>query len=587
MRELTVNEIIRMEQHGCWAEDWSDIMVDESFEPSSISNVNFYGHVEVGNLNGTIEVEEGFVRRCTIRNATLRSVIIGDGCLIENIRGYISNIQIGDRCFIADAGSITAQEGATFGQGIQIAVMNEGGNENVVLYPGLTSQMAALQMRCPEVFRLAAKLPAAAVSTIGAGSRIIGVKEITNAIIGEGTQIQGATRISNCTIESTDDASTYIGSDAIIVSSIVAPGASITDGAKIFDCFVGESVHVGKGFSAEASLFFANTYMDNGESCAAFCGPFSTSHHKSTLLIGGMFSFYNAGSGTNQSNHAYKMGPIHYGTLERGAKTASGSHILWPAHIGSFSMVMGKLTIHPNLRKLPFSYIMAGTDCTYIVPGINIKTVGTWRDVGKWPKRDLRPRSSRRDLVNFAFPNPYIIQDVLEGKEILQRLIKSSQDEILEYHGCLIRRNAAVKGISYYNMVIRLFLYEYFQTNDTCDNHEQQNGHWVDLAGMLAPKVEIDCVTADVKAGRITDITELESILQQIHANYRSYMRQYAIFVMQHEADSMFIDQDYWMAEASAAHEQWLKLVREDAEHEYQLGDVSEEQLRKFLASIK
>ena len=43
-------------------------------------------------------------------------------------------------------------------------------------------------------------------------------------------------------------------------------------------------------------------------------------HHKSTLLIAGMFSFMNAGSGSNQSNHMYKLGPIHQGAMERGAK---------------------------------------------------------------------------------------------------------------------------------------------------------------------------------------------------------------------------------------------------------------------------
>ena len=51
-------------------------------------------------------------------------------------------------------------------------------------------------------------------------------------------------------------------------------------------------------------------------------------HHKSTLLIAGLFSFMNAGSGSNQSNHMYKLGPIHQGILERGAKTSSDSYIL-------------------------------------------------------------------------------------------------------------------------------------------------------------------------------------------------------------------------------------------------------------------
>ena len=48
------------------------------------------------------------------------------------------------------------------------------------------------------------------------------------------------------------------------------------------------------------------------------------------------------GSGSNQSNHMYKLGPIHQGAMERGAKTTSDSYILWPARVGAFSLVMGR-----------------------------------------------------------------------------------------------------------------------------------------------------------------------------------------------------------------------------------------------------
>ena len=117
----------------------------------------------------------------------------------------------------------------------------------------------------------------------------------------------------------------FIGHDVICENSIVQPGASVVEGAKLSNCLVGEACHIGRGFSAESSLFFANSHMDNGEACAAVCGPFSASHHKASLLIGVEMSFYNAGSATNFSNHAYKMGPIHQGNLMRGAKTASTS----------------------------------------------------------------------------------------------------------------------------------------------------------------------------------------------------------------------------------------------------------------------
>ena len=134
-------------------------------------------------------------------------------------------------------------------------------------------------------------------------------------------------------------------------------------------------------------------------------------------------------------------------------------------------MAMGKIQSHPQVHKLPFSYVIAEGSKTYLVPGINIKTVGTWRDVGKWPKRDLRSVSSRNDLIHFAFPNPHIVQYVLEGRDILTQLISKNEAEY-EYGGCNIKHSAAVKGIAYYDLVINLFLYDYFN-NINIENAEE------------------------------------------------------------------------------------------------------------------
>lgn len=68
-----------------------------------------------------------------------------------------------------------------------------------------------------------------------------------------------------------------------------------------------------KGFTAHDSLVFSNCSLENGEACALFAGPYTVSMHKSSLLIGCQTSFMNAGSGTNQSNHMYKLGPVHWG----------------------------------------------------------------------------------------------------------------------------------------------------------------------------------------------------------------------------------------------------------------------------------
>lgn len=562
-RLLTNQEITILQQRGCVAEDWGLVTVSDGFVADSVSNVSFYGCVEIGDLTGSVSVEEGFERRCIIRNATLKDVTIGDNCFIENVNGYISNYNIGDNCYISNVGIISAQGTLTFGNGTVISVLNEGGDGNVVVYDGLTAQVAWLMIHYPEVRTLVlneiADRPKQTRGEIGNGCRITGAKAINNACIYPYCEVEGATHLSNITLLSSEDAPTLVGPDVIMENTVVAKGATVTTGAKVDNCFVGESVHIGKGFSAEASIFFANAYMDNGEACAALCGPFSCSHHKSTLLIGGQFSFYNAGSSTNQSNHAYKMGPIHWGTLERGSKTASGSHILWPAHIGVFSMVMGKLTSHPRLQNLPFSYVLATGEKTYIVPGINLKTVGTWRDINKWPKRDGRPESARRDIIDFSFPNPYIIQFVIAGKELLQSLLEQQGLHADEYkfEGCYIKYKAIIDGIKYYDLALRLY------------HGELPTDEWLDLCGMLTPKKTIDDLISDISEGEVKTTDEIiDVLLEQAEHNKR-------------------VCPNAPTEEYAAAYDEWLDFIRKDAEREFAMGDVEEQQLTDFIAKMK
>ena len=98
----------------------------------------------------------------------------------------------------------------------------------------------------------------------------------------------------------------------------------------------------------------------------------------------------NAGSGSNQSNHMYKLGPIHQGIMERGSKTTSDSYLLWPARIGPFTLVVGRHYKNLDTSSLPFSYLIESNDDSILVPGINLRSVGTIRDAQKWPLSDGR-----------------------------------------------------------------------------------------------------------------------------------------------------------------------------------------------------
>ncbi len=601
-RLLTEDEILILEENGCMAEDWTSINVAEDFNPGYIRNVSFYGDIYLGVFEKNVEVSKGFQKHSGIRNATICNASVGDNCLIENIGNYIHNYSIGDNCHISNVKTIETMEGATFGQGNMVSVLNEVGDGNVILFDGLTSQLAALMVNHindKEMISIIKTLVRKEIDdnlpdhgTIGDGVKIINTGEITNTHISDECEINGACRLSDCTIKGIPQAGVYIGSGVICENSIIFDGSSILNSAKIENCFVGEACQITNGFTAESSVFFANSYMANGEACAAFCGPFTASHHKSSLLIGGMFSFYNAGSATNFSNHAYKMGPMHYGFMERGTKTASGAYILMPANIGTFSVCFGKLMYHPDTRSLPFSYLMAYGDTMYLVPGRNITTVGLYRDIRKWPKRDVRPCNGQKSIVNFDWLSPFSVGEIVRGKKILENLRAASGDNVssYNYHEYVINANSLRKGIKYYDIALRIFM------GAVLKRHKLElpqcsigSGNWIDLSGLLMPESEEQRLIDDIKNGTITGINEVLERFNEINSNYSEYrwtwsyqliLDYYGLDTLT-EYDADRIRQDYVTARRA-----WIAEIRKDAEKEFALGDVDQDVLDNFICQL-
>lgn len=606
-RPLTSEEIEVLKSNDCWAEDWTSINVSEDFKPNYMHRVMLYGEVNIGAFNKNVEVSQGFVKHSGINNATLRNVTIGDDCLIENVGNFINNYNIGDDCYISNISTMETTEGATYGEGNLVSVLNEVGEGNVILFSDLNSQLAAFMVKhfsdkeLKEKIRqliktdIDNKMPER--GQIGNNVKIVNTKEITNCVIYDLCEVNGASRLSDCTLLGSVHGNVYVGTGVIIENSIIAEGSSVINSVKIQDCFVGEACQLSNGFTASASVFFANSYMSNGEACAAFCGPFTASHHKSSLLIGGMFSFYNAGSATNFSNHAYKMGPMHWGILERGSKTASGAYLLMPATLGSFSVCFGKLMHHPNTRNLPFAYLIADGDKMFLIPGRNITTVGLYRDIKKWPKRDLRAPENRKSIVNFDWLSPFSVGEILKGKKILENLREVTGDNVSQYlyHEYIIPATSLHKGIKYYDIALRIYMGAVLKRvlkrdpSITPPSTQTGVGDWDDLSGLLLPVSEEERIIADLKDGTIETIQELISRFEEIDANYREYQwawtykmicDYYHISEITLE-DANRIHEDYIKARRS-----WIAEIKKDAEKEYAMGDVEEEVFRNFVNSL-
>ena len=606
-RSLTFEEIDTLERNSCWAEDWSRVEVaEEGFQAKYFHRVMFYGDIRLGSFQKNIEIAKDFVKHSGINDATLRNVTVGDDCLIEKVGNYINNYTIGNDCLISNISVMETTEGASYGEGNLISVLNEVGDGNVILFHDLNSQFAAFMVKHfnnKDLKNAIRRLVSEEIArtnpergTIGNNVKIINTREITNTIIQDDCEISGASKLSDCTILCSENASVFIGTGVICENSIISDGSSIINSVKMQDCFVGEACQIANGFTASQSVFFANSFMANGEACAAFCGPFCASHHKSSLIIGGMFSFYNAGSGTNFSNHAYKMGPMHWGTLERGTKTASGSYLLMPATIGAFSVCFGKLMHHPNTTALPFSYLIAEADKMFLVPGRNITTVGLYRDIRKWPRRDMRPQHSQKSIVNFDWLSPFTVGEILRGKKILENLRQASGDNVssYNYHEYVINASSLRKGIKYYDIALRIYMgavlkrahkWGFFGKPET----EIGLGKWDDLSGLLLPASEEQRLIDEIKDGTLETIQEVIDRFHEINDNYRVYqwawtyrmiLEYYGIKEITTEDDAR-IKKDY--IEARRA---WIAEIRKDAEKEFEMGDVEREVFESFVNSL-
>ena len=605
-RQLTQDEIEVLERNSCWAEDWSRVLVAENFRPYGFHRVLFYGDIRLGSFDKQVEVTKGFTKHAGINDATLRNVTVGNDCLIEKVGNFINNYNIGDDCYISNISTMETTEGATYGEGHLVSVLNEMGDGNVILFHDLNSQLAAFMVKHfkdkplrDNITRLVneeIRFTQPERGTIGNSVKIINTKEITNTVVKDDCEINGAARLSDCTILSSKDASVYIGTGVICENSIISNGCSITNSVKMQECFVGEACQITNGFTAEASVFFANSYMANGEACAAFCGPFSASHHKSSLLIGGEFSFYNAGSNTNFSNHAYKMGPMHYGTLERGSKTASGAYVLMPAKIGAFSVCFGKLMNHPDMRCLPFAYLLAYGETMYIVPGRNITTVGLYRDIKKWPKRDRRAPSSRKSIINFDWLSPFTVGEIVQGKKILENLRLAGGKNVSSYNfqEYIINASSLKKGIKYYDIALRIYMGAVlkraikggFLGKPTSTIGE---GDWLDLSGLLLPATEEQRLIDDIKNGNIESVKDILNRFKDIDSHYREYqwtwtyrmiLDYYGLEELTEQAMQR-IREDYVRARRA-----WIAEIRKDAEKEFAMGDVDQEVFDDFISKL-
>lgn len=546
-KPLTKNQIDQLEKQNCQCENWNNVSVSPAFKADNIKNVTFSGAVRLGCFDKQITFYGGVKKHSGIYNAYLHNCTIGDNVYIANVSNHIANYIIEDDCIVDHIDLLAVEGQTTFGNGIKAVVINEGGGREIPIYDNLTAQVAyimALYRHRGKVLEILESQIAQYAQSIKSdtglvskGAHLSNCGTIKNVRIGRYAIIGNVKRLENGTIKSCKEDPTEIGASVVAKDFIIAEGAKISEGSIISDCFIGQAVKMTKQFSAENSVCFANCGLHHGEICSIFAGPYTVSHHKSTLLIAGLFSFFNAGSGTNESNHMYKVGSVHQGIFDRGAKMTSDGYVMYPARIGPFCVILGRHYGHPDTSDLPFSYLYEEEDKTYIVPGVNLRTVGIVRDGEKWPKRDERKCPEKSDLIIFDVLSPYTVEKIIKGLDLLLNLKPENMDtQEVVCNNLHFMTSSLAKGIELYTLAINKYLgdclIEKLNELQPASVAELKNilqpvntngNKWIDVAGLLAPQKCMTALLDNIEDGKFNSLESVNNALKSCHVRYGEY----------------------------------------------------------------
>lgn len=512
-RQLTDEEIGTLRRQGCMAEDWGRVQVRGSFAAERVVGVSFMGDVRLGDMGGAVSQKAkglGAARSAIVRS-TLKDVTLGDWYYIQDV-SLLSGYVVGGRFVCVGCGRIVGGEGP-FGIGGRVSVVNEGGGREVALSASLTSNIAymiACHRYVPGLadgYEALVRREAEGLrAEIGKDVHIYGARVIESVRIGRRAVIDGAADLRRGTILSAEDQPTEVGADVEATDFVMAEGARVYGGARIRHSFVGQCATIGEGFFADNVLAFANSQLLCGEAVSLMAGPYTVSHHKSSLLIAESLSFYNAGSATNASNHHYRLGPIEQAVMERGCKTGSGAYVLEPAHIGAFSMVVGHHRTHPDTSLFPFSVLAERSGESHLIVAQNLKTIGVFRDGAKWKKRDRRTKL-KADAISYDILNPLTVSRMMAAVRKIEGEWADSKSEYLLEGGLRIRRALLPRGAKAYRSAIDLYLAKAY-AHDKGES-ESLDCDWADVGGLVAPLPEVRAIERKIASGAYGSVADV------------------------------------------------------------------------------
>lgn len=324
-RTLTSYEIEVLVRNRNTSDDWSQLLVSNSFNPELVKNCKFYGLVRIGKLEPYYLEFSDFKAPVGIYNSTIISCDFGDNVMIDNVN-HLSHYIIGNEVIIVNVNELVTTNHAKFGNGIvkegedesirvQLEVCNENGGRSITPFNGMLPGDAYLWSKYRDDKALLEKFIAFTeqkftrkrgyYGKIGDRTVLKNTAIIKDVWIGSDAYIKGANKLKNLTINSSSDAKTQIGEGCELVNGIIGLGCRIFYGVKAVRFIMASHSQLKYGARLINSYLGNNATISCCEVLNSLIFPAHEQHHNNSFLCAALVMGQSniAAGATIGSNH--------------------------------------------------------------------------------------------------------------------------------------------------------------------------------------------------------------------------------------------------------------------------------------------
>ena len=444
-RKLNASEIKILERNDNSSDDWSKVLVSDSFDPRLVKRCSFFGLVRIGKLEPYFHEFNNLHMPVGLYNSTIISCDIGDNVVIDNVN-FMSHYIIGNDAMLVNINELATTNHSKFGNGvlkegekesvrIWMEICNENAGRSVLPFNGMQAGDAWLWSKYRDDEKLLQKFKEFTdqkfdtkrgyYGKIGDRTVIKNCKIIKDVWIGSDAYLKGANKLKNLTINSSPEAKSQIGEGCELVNGIIGFGCRIFYGVKAVRFMMGENSQLKYGARLINSFLGDNSTISCCEVLNSLIFPAHEQHHNNSFLC--------AATVLGQTNMAAgaTIGSNH------NSRSADGEIIagrgFWPglcvslkhnSRFASFTIIAkGDFPAELNI-PIPFSLVSndVRNDKLIVMPGywFMYNMYALARNAGKYVSRDKR--LDKTQAIEYDFLAPDSVNEMFDAIELLKKL---------------------------------------------------------------------------------------------------------------------------------------------------------------------